>query len=457
MRLKASGRVAGRHITPGEAWRMSAPAPYRVNRRGFLTAGAVAGLGIHLGDFFALQQAQAASNLYTTPPVRAKSVIHIFLEGGMAAQESWDPKPDAPIEYRGELGTVGTKIPGVRFSDLLGRTAGVADKLTVVRSVTHGEAAHERGQHNMMTGYRPSPALQYPSMGSVVSHEYGPRKDLPPYITIPGRITDYGGSGYLSSAFAPFSVGDDPARDKFAVRDLNLPGGVSDERYHRRLAALESINRSFTERAESDAVAAMDSFYQRARDLIGSPTAREAFNLQAEPGKVRDRYGRNQAGQRMLLARRLVEAGGRFVTLSYGGWDHHNQITGNMRRLMPAFDQGFATLLSDLDERGLLDETIVLVSSEFGRTPKINDTAGRDHWSKVFSVALAGGGVKRGEVIGSSGATSNEPEETPVTPEDLAATVFHQLGIAPEKELMAPGARPIEIVNGGRVRRELLA
>lgn len=433
---------------------MPVPTP---TRRGFLAAGAVTGLGITLGDFFALQSAQAATNNYTPPPARAKSVIHIFLEGGVASQETWDPKPEAPIEYRGELGSVATKIPGVRFSELLGRTAGVADKMTVIRSMTHGEAAHERGQHNMMTGYRPSPALIYPSYGSVVSHEYGPRRDLPAYISIPGQVTDYGGSGYLSTAFAPFSVGADPATPNFSVRDLNLPGDVSDERYHRRLAALETVNRAFSERAASDAVEAMDAFYQRAFELIGSQDAREAFNLQKEDDATRDRYGRHQAGQRMLLARRLVEAGARFVTLSYGGWDHHQNITGNMRNLLPAFDQGFSTLLTDLDERGLLDDTLVVVSSEFGRTPKINGDAGRDHWSKVFSVALAGGGVKRGAVIGSSGATATEPEETPITPEDLATTVFHQLGIDAEKELMAPGDRPIEIVKGGQVRKELIA
>jgi uncharacterized protein (DUF1501 family) len=427
------------------------------SRRGFLAAGAVTGLGLTLGDFFALQSAQAASNTFTAPPVRAKSVIHIFLEGGVSAQETWDPKPDAPIEYRGELGSVATSIPGVRFSELLGRTAGLADKLTVIRSMTHGEAAHERGQHNMLTGYRPSPALVYPSYGSVVSHEFGPRKDLPAYISIPGQVTDYGGSGYLSTAFAPFSVGDDPANPAFAVRDLNLPGDVSDERYHRRREALEIVNRPFTEEVASDAVAAMDAFYQRAFELIGSESAREAFNLQKEDNAIRDRYGRHQAGQRMLLARRLVEAGARFVTLSYGGWDHHQNITGNMRNLLPAFDQGFSTLIGDLDERGLLDDTLVIVSSEFGRTPKINADAGRDHWSKVFSVALAGGGMKRGAVIGSSGPTASEPEDTPITPEDLATTVFHQLGIAAEKELMAPGARPIEIVDGGRVRKELIA
>ncbi len=426
-------------------------------RRSFLKVGAVAGLGVSLADFLAIESAQAAKNSFVVPKARAKSVIHIFLQGGVSGQESWDPKPLSPIEYRGELRAINTKLPGVQFSELLPKTAQVADKLTVIRSMTHGEAAHERGQHNMMTGYRPSPALTFPSFGSVVSHEFGPRKDLPAYISIPNEQNPYAGSGYLSSAYGPFSVGGDPAKAKFKVRDLNLPGGVDQERYEHRLAALEIANEQFNKRAASDGVSSMNAFYQRAFDLIGSPSAREAFDMSKEPGKMKDRYGRNQAGQRMLLARRLVEAGARFVTLSYGGWDHHSKITPQMKRLMPAFDQGYAALLSDLDERGLLDDTIVMVTSEFGRTPKINTDAGRDHWSKVFSVVLAGGGIKRGAVIGSSGATANEPEETPVSPEDLATTLYHQLGIAAQKELMAPGARPIEIIKGGSVRKELLA
>ena len=436
---------------------MSRSLPHTLDRRRFLQVGAVAGLGINLADFFALESVQAAKNQFVTPTARAKSVIHIFLQGGVSSQESWDPKPLSPIEYRGELSAIDTKVAGVQFSELLPKTAQIADKLTVIRSLTHGEAAHERGQHNMMTGYRPSPALQYPSFGSVVSHEFGPRKDLPPYISIPNEPNPYAGSGYLSSAYAPFSVGDDPARGSFKVRDLNSPGNVDQHRYERRLAALEAANEHFNQRAASDAVSSMNAFYQRAFRLISSPSAREAFDMSKEPKKMKDRYGRNAAGQRMLLARRLVEAGARFVTLSYGGWDHHQRITRSMRRQMPAFDQGYAALLADLDERGLLDDTIVLVSSEFGRTPKINGDAGRDHWAKVFSVAVAGGGFRRGEVVGSSGATANEPEQTPITPEDLATTLYHQLGIAADKELMAPGDRPIEIVDGGRVRKELLA
>lgn len=429
----------------------------RVNRRGFLVAGALTGFGLNLGDFFSLRAAQAATNEFVAPEAKAKSVIHIFLPGGLSAQESWDPKPLAPIEYRGEVGAIDTVIPGVKFSELMPQLAKIADKLTVIRSLTHGEAAHERGQHNMLTGYRPNPALVYPSMGSVVGHEFGPRKNLPPYICVPNAPSEYAGPGYLSTAYAPFSVGGAPENPNFRVQDLSAPGFVDDDRYHRRMAALSAVNADFVEETASDAVAAMDEFYNRAFDLIGSKPAQEAFNLNAEPGNVRDRYGRNAAGQRMLLARRLVEAGARFVSLTYGGWDHHARITQGMRSQTPALDRGLAALISDLDERGLLDETLVLVSSEFGRTPKVNQDAGRDHWSKVFSVAMAGGGTKRGAVIGSSGATSIEPEDTPISPEDLAATVYHQLGIAPGKELMAPGNRPIEIIKDGAVREELIA
>lgn len=426
------------------------------HRRDFLAVG-VAGFGLNLIDVLAIRNSQAATNEYETPPVVAESVIHIVMPGGMAAQETFDPKPYAPLEYRGELKAIPTKIPGECFSELLPQVAQIADKLTVIRSLTHGEAAHERGEHNMFTGYRPSPAIVYPSMGSVVSHELGPRNNLPPYVCIPSQPTVFAGPGYLSSSFAPFSLGDDPARAGFQVRDLNLPGGVDQVRYERRLAALAAVNESFAKRTKADNVSAMSTFYERAFDLIGSPKAREAFNIEAEPAEVRDRYGRHEAGQRMLMARRLVEAGARFVTLSYGGWDHHYSIMANVRAQLPAFDQAFATLITDLHERQMLDKTLVLITTEFGRTPKLNGDAGRDHWSKVFSVVLAGGGLKRGAIIGSSGPTGNEPEDTPISPEDLATTVYHQLGIAAEKELMAPGDRPIEIVKDGQVRKELLA
>jgi hypothetical protein len=430
-----------------------------LSRRTFLHVGYVGGLGLGLDQFFRLKAA-AADGL---PPAAAKkgpkaeSVIHIFLPGGMAHQESWDPKPYAPVEYRGDMGFAQTKLDGVLFNECLKQTAAIADKITVARAMTHGEAAHERGTHNMFTGYRPSPALTFPSMGSVVSHELGVRNNLPPYVAVPNVVSNFAQSGYLSSSYAPFSLGSDPAGGGFRVQDLALPGGITPERFGERRSMLDAVNEHFRSKEKADNLDAMDTFYQRAYGLVSSEKARAAFDINAEPAKLRDEYGRNAAGQRMLMARRLVEAGVRFVTLHYGGWDYHNGITANTRASLPAFDQAFARLIRDLDERGMLDKTLVMVSSEFGRTPKINGNAGRDHWPKVFSVALAGGGIKRGFIYGKSDPTASEPEEDGLTVEDLAHTVYHCLGIDADKKLMSPGDRPIDIVREGHTRKDLLA
>ncbi len=429
----------------------------RLNRRGFLSVGMLAGTSLTLPQLLAQREARADLKDYKNFEGTAKSIIHIFLPGGIAHQESFDPKPYAPIEYRGEMRQVATKIEGEVFGETLVQTAAIADKLTVIRSMTHGEAAHERGTHNMFTGYRPSPALQFPSIGSVVSHELGPRHNLPPYVCIPNMPNEYAGSGYLSSAFAPFSLGSDPAQGGFRVRDLNLPNGIDDSRFATRKNALEAVNAHFTQKEKSDDLTAMNTFYERAYALISSPQAREAFDIEKEPAQLRDEYGRGTAGARMLLARRLVQAGVRLVNLTYGGWDMHNGIVAGFRGQMPEFDKAFATLITDLERQGMLDETLVMVSSEFGRTPKINANAGRDHYPKVFSTVLAGGGVKKGFIYGSSNSTASEPEENPVGPEDLFTTVYHCLGIVADKELMAPGDRPIEIVDGGKVIKEILA
>jgi hypothetical protein len=425
-----------------------------LSRRNLLTVGAFGGLT--LCNFFRLRSALADQKNYESKEGTAKSVIFIFLPGGIAHQESFDPKPYAPLEYRGPLNSIETSLPGVRFSELFPQMAKIANKTVVCRSMTHGEAAHERGTHNMFTGYRPSPTLQYPSMGSVVAHEFGPRNNLPPYVLIPSLPTPYAGTGYLSSSYAGFSLGADPANEGFRVQDLALAGGVDDTRFTRRQKLLDVVNEHFKQREKSDSMEAVDTFYQRAYGLIGSPAAREAFDISKEDPAVREAYGRNQAGSRMLLARRLVEAGVRFVTLTYGGWDHHDNIAGAMRGQVPPFDQGLATLINDLDSRGLLDSTLVCVASEFGRTPKINATAGRDHWPKVFSLLMAGGGLKRGLAWGTSDATASEPDQDPLTVEDWATTVYHMLGIVADKELMAPGNRPIEIVDNGKVLKDLL-
>src|SRR5262245_59869223 len=285
----------------------------RPSRRDFLYVGLAGGLGLTLADLFRLEAAQAK----TAPRKegKAKSLIHIFMPGGMAHQESFDPKPLAPIEYRGEMTPIKTKIEGVYFNECLKQTADLADKLTVCRSMTHGEAAHERGTHNMFTGYRPSPAIQFPSFGSVISHEFGPRNNLPPYVCIPSQPTTYAGPGNLSSAFSPFSLGADPANEGFSVQDLNLPNGIDQGRFTTRRTMLEAVNDHFASTEKADGLVAMDTFYERAYSLISSQKAREAFNINAEKPAVRDEYGRNAAGQRLLLARRLVGAGVRFVSL----------------------------------------------------------------------------------------------------------------------------------------------
>lgn len=424
----------------------------KVNRREFLYAGLVGGLGLSMGDFFRLQAAETDKFEAT-----AQSLIHIFLPGGSAHQETWDPKPLAPIEYRGPLGTVDTVIPGVKFSEYMQHSAKIADRLTIVRSMTHGEAAHERGTHNMFTGYRPSPAIQYPAMGSVISHELGSRNNLPPYVCVPNVPNEYAGTGYLSSAYGPFSLGGDPANKGFSVRDLNMHSGLTPERFDRRRNILSAVDEHFRTLEKSDALSAMDSFYQAAYSLVSSKEAREAFNLAAEPEAIRNEYGMNTAGQRMLMARRMVEAGVRFVSMTYGGWDMHAGIANGIKRQVPDFDKAFAALITDLERRGMLDKTLVMVSSEFGRTPKINRDAGRDHWPKVFSVVFAGGGFKRGLVYGSSDPTGAEPAEDPLTVENMASTVYRCLGINGDKRLMAPGNRPIDIVRGGEIVKDLLA
>ena len=428
-----------------------------LSRRSFLTVGAIGGLGLTLPEFFQLRSARGEAKFYESKEGTAKSVIYIFMPGGMAHQETFDPKPFAPMEYRGPFTSIETKVPGVRVGQYLPQTAQIADKITIVRSMTHGEAAHERGTHNMFTGYKPSPATLYPSFGSVVSHEFGPRADLPPYVCIPSMPNIYAGTGYLSSSFGAFSLGDDPAREGFQVRDLQRPGDVDDSRFTGRRKMLDIVNDHFRKIEKSDALDAVDTNYQRAYALISSQKAREAFDISKEPANVRDEYGRNTAGARMLLARRLVEAGVRFVTLTYGSWDNHDSIAGAMSSQLPAFDQGFAALIRDLERRNLLDSTMVVVASEFGRTPKINATAGRDHWPKVFSVVMAGGGIKKGSVYGSSDATASEPQDNPLTIENWATTIYQCIGIVADKELVAPGPRPVEIVKDGEVVRELLA
>ncbi len=447
---------------PGTWW--SDASHFRPKRRDFLHVGWLAGVGLTLGDYMQLQ-GQAAEGSGGSVEPKAKNVIHIYLQGGFAHMDSFDPKPDAPVEYRGILDTVATKLPGVRFSSHMQATANVADKITVVRSMTHTEVDHSRGEHSMFTGYRPSPALVYPSMGSVVAHELGPRAAMPPYIVIPNQGSQFLGSGYLSNAYGPFALGGNPARSNFKVRDLSLPEGVDEARFERRKSWKQLVDGHFASMERDDKLTTMDSFYGKAYDLLSSKEAKEAFSLQGESEATKKLYGmqpwgpvlRPQAGASFLTARRLVEAGARFVTITYGAWDTHAYHYRGIETQMPDLDRGLAGLITDLDQRGLLDSTLVLVTSEFGRTPRVNAGGGRDHWPRVFSVVMAGGGVKRGQVYGASDALAAEPADNALSVEDYSTTLYHLLGIDAKKQLMTPGDRPQAIVMNGKVVRELLA
>jgi hypothetical protein len=428
--------------------------PQLSTRRTFMLQGsALVGSTVIAESLLQGAQKEASAGAYLG---KAKSVIFIFLAGGLSAQESFDPKPYAPIDYRGPLSSIKTTLPGVHFSSALKQTAKQAQHLSIIRSLTHGEAAHERGVHNMMTGYRPSPALLYPSFGSVISAEMGGQNHLPSYVVIPEANDIHCGPGYLSSAFGPFSIGGNPQDKNFSVRDLLHPEHISPERYARRKKILAEL-KSYRPSRSDDSLRAMDAFVEKAFELMESPQAREAFNLEAEDGKTRDRYGRTGEGQQLLLARRLSEAGVRWVQVQLGGWDMHEKIKDGINQQLPKLDQAFAALIQDLKDRGRLDETLVVLSTEFGRTPKINDKGGRDHYPKVFSVCMAGGGVKGGQVIGASDATATEPQDQPVTVMDYAKSIYHLVGIDGEKELLSPGNRPIEIVKGGQLIQGLFA
>lgn len=418
---------------------------FKSSRRSFIQLGALTAFGVSLGKVLKAESDSVGSSRRP----KCDSVIQIYLPGGIAHQELVDPKPAAPVEYRGEMDSIETAIPGVRFNELMKETSKVADKLCVIRSMTHTEAAHERGTHNMITGYRPSPAIIYPSMGSLVTHELGGMSELPPYVCVPELTSAFSGSGYLSSAYGPFTLGGDPARRSFKVRDLALPNGVANDRFEKRKRTLAVVDQNFTKNEAADGIDSMNAFYERAYSMLASKEAVEAFNISAEPDEVRDRYGRQSAGARMLMARRLIEAGVRFVSLSYGAWDTHTYHFRTTLRQLPPFDQAFGALIGDLAERGMLERTMVVVCSEFGRTPMVNAGAGRDHWPRVFSTILAGGGVKPGYIHGASDAIAAEPAIDAVSPEDFACTIYKQLGIEPTKELMAPGNRPLEIVDGG--------
>ena len=418
-----------------------------------------------LGSAFGLSLADI---LQANPNAPAKSIIHLNLSGGFSAQESWDPKPEAPIDYRGSFGVVKTGN-GYHFSENFPRMAQISDKITVVRSMHCKIPDHGQATYHLFTGYLPTTVIDYPQMGSVIAHEYGIRNNMPPYIAIPNGNSFAGGTGYLSSKYGVFELNADPGgRGDFNVKDLSLPGGVSAKQFERRTKARAVLESSLQDRkVDKSQLGTMKQFYEQAYTLLNSEAAQKAFTLEGESDTTRELYGQGYilnyrrqpaaVGARLLMARRLVDAGVRFVSVDYGGWDNHKSIRDAYLDKGPALDHAIAGLISALDQRGMLDETLVMVTTEFGRTPRVNTANGRDHWARSYSMMLAGGGITRGQIYGASDATANEPDKNPVALEDFLCTVYHQLGIDSNKELLAFGTRPIEIVKGGKVVKGLLA
>jgi hypothetical protein len=425
------------------------------SRRGFLRAGVLGLTGLTMADVLRSRAAQAASG----KPVKDTSVILIWKGGGPSHLDTWDLKPAAPAEFRGDFQPIASSVPGIDVCELLPQSAAQMDKFAIVRSVTHPDAGHESASHYLLTGYKPTndiPSNEMPSYGSVTAKERGPRRPgLPAYVALP-QAPRSSAAAYLGVAYNPFSVGADPSQNNFSVRNLTLPNGLSLSRLDSRRALLKSIDTLRRESDQSGLMEGLDAFTQKAFEMVTSPAAQRAFALDREDAELRDRYGRNKMGQSLLLARRLVEAGVTFVTVDAGGWDTHANNFESLRKKLPEFDQGWGTLMADMAARGLLENTLVLVWGEFGRTPRINTNAGRDHWPGAMSVVLAGGGLQMGQAIGQSDAKAEYPKERPLVPEDILSTMYHVLGIDQEKEYYNDAERPIKILGTGSPIKELV-
>lgn len=433
-----------------------------IDRRGFLKMGSLAGLG--LADLLRLQHARAADG----QPAKDVNCIFIFIIGGMAHQDLWDMKTEAPPEIRGDFLPIHTKVPGIDVSEILPHVAGVTDKLAILRSMTHGDPDHTAGYHVMMTGQHPgfggnfnrnvTNNNMHPAFGSMVAKLGRHAGKLPPYVSVPNFLNS-GGPSFLGPSYAPFVIEADPAAPEFSVRDIVLPEGVTSDRSIRRQTALRAINR-FEQQVEavSRQEQSLDTFYEKAYQLMTSTAAKQAFEIDRESPATREAYGMTSLGQCCLLARRLVEAGCRFVTIENGHWDTHRKNTSSLRDLLvPSLDQGLAALLNDLEARGQLDSTLVVLTTEFGRTPRINVMAGRDHWPQAFSIVMAGGGLKRGLTIGATDKQAASVIDRPITPSDMAATLLKVLGIDPDTTLLTPLGRPVQLAGGGRPVHELFA
>jgi len=423
-----------------------------VRRRDFLRLGVLGAAGLGLPGFFRLAEAgEVAAG-------RATSAIFINLGGGPSHIDTFDLKPDAPADLRGEFKPIDTVVPGVRISEHLPRLAQCADKFAILRGVSHSLAAHEFGTKYMNTGNRPIPSLEFPGYGPVVTKEKGGPRDLPPFVAIPDTPQV---AGYLGVEFAPFSTTSVPkAGQPFTVRGIALRNGLTVEEIDRRRDLLKDLDSTFRGfEKDSDLIHGLDRFSQRAYDIISSPRSREAFDVSREKPEVAAGFGDSAVGQSCLLATRLIESGVRFVTLSSGGWDTHDQNFEKLKtRLLPDLDRALAALFTTLDRKGLLATTAVFVTGEFGRTPKINPRAGRDHFPRAMCCLMAGGGIRGGQVVGASDEKAMGPASGDgITPDDVAASFYHALGIDSRKEYKTNTGRPIAIVRNGKPIPELFA
>ena len=424
------------------------------NRREFIQLGALAGLGVSLPDVLRLQ-AQSEK------PSDDISCIFMWMNGGPSHIDTFDPKPEAPVEIRGEFDAISTGLPGVQFSEYLPKLSQQLDKFSVVRSGTQYSNSHGVSDHYLMSGYKWTPSLTYPAYGSVVARQKGWRNNMPPYIQI-GTDVDrrFGGgtAGFMGAVYNPFEIDSDPSKKDFRVRDVTPPAGIDLARIDRRKKYLRAFDRFQQDVEESpELVSSTDSFYEKAFGLVTSPTAKKAFDLSQETETTRKAYGDHRLGQSLLLARRLVESGVRFITVTDPSWDtHQNNFNSLKNRLLPRLDQAYSALMVDLAQRGMLEKTLVVWTGDFGRTPKVNPSAGRDHWGDCFSALVAGGGLKPGQVIGRSDSIGGYPIERPLHAQDLFATMYHVLGVDTHTIFIDRQNRPIPVLNHGSPIDELI-
>jgi len=435
-----------------------------INRRSFLKLGVSGMASLGLTDVL-----RAKAQSAPTQGTRNTSCILIWLDGGPSHMDLYDMKPNAPAEYRGIWRPIRTRVPGFDITELFPKQARVTDKFSIVRSLHHNTGDHFAGGHRMLTakdmgvsGANNSP--RFPGIGAIVSHQLGARRPaVPGYVAVPsaasiGLTPGYFGGHMLGAHHNPFQTNADPNSPSFSVQNLNLAQGLTLPRLEERRTLTRHFDSARRALERNDTVQAMDRFSQEAFDFVTGPAARQAFDINRENPRLRDRYGRHTWGQSTLLARRLVEAGATFVNVHFGGWDHHWDLQAGMERYLPQVDSCVSSLFEDLDERGLLDMTLVVLCGEFSRTPRMNNggnggaprsmgTPGRDHWGDSMFCLLGGGGVRGGQIVGSTDRLGTRPHTRPVTPSNIHATIYRVLGIDPRLQLLDPSGRPVNTLD----------